>query len=231
MAATVDTKSQADAALPEPAEHSAQADAALSADDLIAQLADTEIEKMIAATEDLKQTVEDAIAPTLEAPVAEVEPQIQPEAPREALLEPTLTTHAIAANPSGPAVESVAASDIEETMPAGAEVVGATETDQANEHRSVLRAETSDLESAAADVARELEADAALAARVAIRVPAPATRTTAGARVSAGALALARAINRPVRGVGDAARELIGSVAIITLVNALAILLYVMLFR
>lgn len=213
MATAVETSSKSDATLPEPAEHSAQADAAVSADDLIAQLADTEIEKMIAATEDLKQTVDEAIAPAEPEPVEALAPE-PVEAPAPELVEPV-----------SDAIVAEAPAELESEAPMPLEAT--------DEVVVPLPDETSSLESAAADVARELEADAAIeSARTTVSHAAkPHARVSAGAIASTGAMAVARVVNRPVRGMSDSTRELVGSIAIITLVNAMAILLYVMIFR
>jgi hypothetical protein len=82
---------------------------------------------------------------------------------------------------------------------------------------------------AAVAVARELELDAQRAEHN------TAAQSAVGpsllARVGNLPITLLRAVNAPVAGLGEDAREMVGAIAIVTLVNAMSILLYVMIYR
>ena len=90
------------------------------------------------------------------------------------------------------------------------------------------------VQSAAEELARELEADAAVSPRrhqsksTTSEVAHHEPQANVGMRVGFGVL---NAINAPFKNLSDNTRELFGSIAIITLVNAMSILLYVMIYR
>lgn len=106
--------------------------------------------------------------------------------------------------------------------------------DQAPQAGAIPAAEQAmaDVQSAAEELARELEADEARPVR---GLKSESTKPVqhdaspaVGVRVGFGIL---NAINAPFKNLSDNTRELLGSLAIITLVNALSILLYVMIYR
>lgn len=101
---------------------------------------------------------------------------------------------------------------------------------------AAVAGEADELESAAAELAKELAADASLSSST-VEIGSAGKSKIARAATSSKLIAARsvlnafRAINRPTEGLADDRRELIGSLAIITLVNAMSILLYVMLFH
>lgn len=87
------------------------------------------------------------------------------------------------------------------------------------------------LESGAEEVARELAQEAAAVAAHLPDMPTAERSRPVRNAVGSSALALLSLINFPLRNLPDSAREVIGIVAIVTLVNAMSLLLYLMIFR
>lgn len=201
--------------LPDPLDLPSKTPASGDADEIISQLASNQIEKMLADA-----NVESAEA-VIEEPSAIVNPApttIEPESSEPSDEHSTSDEHS-----SETTAEefSKILSDEPASFNHTAPIAPAEAVEQA----------MADMQSAAEELARELEADRAVTPNRHSESSEPVhqeSRSATGVRVGFNILS---AINSPFQNLSDNTRELLGSIAIITLVNAMSILLYVMIYR
>jgi hypothetical protein len=246
--------------LPDPTElPSEPAEPRQNADDLIASMADQQIEQMLADA-DVTPEPEAAteVAPSLPAPDDLVDkPAVEPQAALDAVKEAVDATTAPDPAPavdSAPAVEAAADAPTPVEIPAAADgfpsptidsILQSTAptahapslVDMTSKVATPSREDLHDepLEDSAAAVARELDADKEIHAaeeRDAKKWFHVTPRVSKALRFLAATPLLAfQAFNYPFQSLSDRAREIVAAIALMTLFNSIAILIYVIAFR
>jgi len=217
-----------------------------NADDLLSQLAGEEIDRLL-AEENLTDT---GATPAAAAELAAPEPQSTDGLAAPA--EPSVDTSALDASPTDPApsMPDASSADASAPDPTAANVTGAASavaeeelSTQLNELFEALTKEPEQTEathapsaepaqSSAAAVAAEMNANKAERAALAepAREPLEATPHAASGKLPFYLLPLAW-INAPFASLPPATRDLLGKVAIVTSINTVAMLIYVIVFR
>lgn len=210
-----------------------------NADDLLAQLAGEEVDRLLSEADVLPSA--DPLHP------ANIDLPAQPAAPAEQ--EPSLDQLFDQFDGPQPPPSDAPAASIEESITQRAQDLIEQARLEAGQQVELDPASTEP--SAAADLAAEMEADeqAHLAAMLRINTVAPqATALIDEAQVEAAAaeqqadpsaieqptplvVRLLEWINSPLANLSERARQAVGKVALVTTVNALAVLLYVLIFR
>jgi hypothetical protein len=228
--------------LPDPL--SAAPVSSASTDDLLAQLAGEEIERLLAEADEPPASSKLAVVAPIDqfAPPAASPAQNTGASTHSSLLEPPTTTPTKIAVPafkgaqSSPSPEAELSTlflEIENSAPA-------TASGQAAPIKTATASELDSAPSAADALAQEMLEDAATSpsGRAAFSSTATASATShASARAhetSEGESLPFRILgwlNRPLDPYPDHVRDLVGKIAIVTIVNAAAVLAYVLIFR
>ncbi|HVT90025.1 MAG TPA: hypothetical protein VHD56_14320 [Tepidisphaeraceae bacterium] len=218
-----------------------------SADDLLSQLAGQEIDRMLAESGDTKisaaETETDAPAP-VDAPPAADDPmaaqfdelfkQLQESPLDEKQGAKTAVAPApVAKIPSGPAAERAALQEATPEPQAPSESVAA---ESRSAESTVAEIPVPEKPAPAAEVAKtpvEPEPAPAIAATAPAEVIAPAvTQSTPSEEASVSILVrILEIINAPLASCPDAVRDALGKVAILTMMNAVGVLFYLMIFK
>ena len=221
---------QATADLPDPL--AASANGSNSTDDLLAQLAGEEIERLLAETETTSEP-----QPT-EPPAAAIGPPGQSKVEQPKIIAAPAAAPADAAKVVPPEAPPTAApaedlesiftqlDEREKSLPA-APAAKVKSPEPAHEEPSVAEALAAEMAEDAAQHARPMGGNAAPKA---IDAPAVPDSSDGEAKPSL-ILSLLAMLSSPLDAFSDEARDLIGKAAILTMLNALCVLAYVIFFR
>jgi hypothetical protein len=228
---------QASVDLPDPLEMS-QASGLAGTDDLLAQLAGDEIDRLLAEAQEESAPPPAAAPPTAVAATSPAAAPVaaQTSAPSTPAAQ-SATTPASAADELDALLTQINAGDLTASRPMETQAPPVAEPGAATEsldgvmsaaERDALR--INDL-AAEAEAADKQEAAAKVADEVAAAPLPSAEREVASPRLVSPVIRLLELLNAPLAFVPDAMRDALGKVAILTLVNSLAVLVYVLFIR
>ena len=212
---------------------------AASTDDLLAQMAGEQIERLLAEADASPKTAASSPLTAAESPSPIAEAQPAPTAPSPSPAD----SHPAAANPEPPADLNSVLTEIATSAPVPATKTEPVATAPHAQGSAAPPSAPKDPEASAADaLAREIMEDEALtaAARAGLAMASnksPEGEATVGVKSPASPVhvslpvRLLELLNAPLSSCSDRTRELIGKIAILTTVNALSVIAYVLFLR
>lgn len=207
--------------LPDPLE-SPQVSSA-STDDLLAQMAGEEIERLLSESDE----AEASATPSASAAAA---PSGSAPASAPATPAPSAPKAESSSTPAG-ATQAPSPRRTDQDLSALFSQLDATEAEPASKPEEQKAAPADAVPSVAEELAREMDEDAAAPMAPASAVEAslqPVKRIASGDPLVLRMLAL---LSAPLDAFGDQVRDVVGKIAILTTVNALSVLVYVLFFR